>query len=691
MTLSRAVAILELLSALAREDVLKHVHQCTGKWLTTGSTDYNVHKLYGRPPMNNPLNYKKLLIFASHAGLLAMSYYGSFLLRFDFRPELFYELLFVRTLLLIVIVELLVFYVFDLLHGWWRYVGMSDVLDICRAAFTSAVVLYLLIELLLKVKGYPRSVLAINLILTVLLVSGSRYAVRAYREGAQRTAAEVNTLIVGAGRAGSTIVRELKRNPQLNLKPIGFVDDDPSKHEIRIHALKVLGSCDSMLKIIRQMNVRCVLIAIPSASGSQVQQIIAKCRQCKVDFKILPPLGQHVSGGRSSVTDLRNVRVEDLLGRQAVQTDLASIRNQLEGKVLLITGAGGSIGSELSRQVCNFAPRDVILLDRSENCLFNLGMELSSTRPQQHFVPVIADIQDASAMREIFALHRPDIVFHAAAYKHVPLMEQSCFQAVTNNIFGTYNVALVARQFGCKTFVMISSDKAVNPTNVMGVTKRIAELINLGLQHEHTRYVAVRFGNVLGSNGSVVPIFQQQIAAGGPVTVTHPEARRYFMTIPEAVQLVLQASSIGAGSDIFVLEMGQPVRIVDLARNLIRLSGLQPDQDIRIIYTGLRPGEKLFEELMLEGEGIKPTSHPKIRVLDGGPVSIGQVRLWLDELSALVEAKNVYGLVQTFQRIVPEYKPSEDILSLCEVDRHDMALVYRRARGQLWYSAGDIA
>lgn len=252
-------------------------------------------------------------------------------------------------------------------------------------------------------------------------------------------------------------------------------------------------------------------------------------------------------------------------------------------------------------------------------------------------------------------------------------------------------MALVARQFGCKTFVMISSDKAVKPTNIMGVTKRIAELINLGLQHEHTRYVAVRFGNVLGSNGSVVPVFQQQIAAGGPVTVTHPEAQRYFMTIPEAVQLVLQASSMGVANEIFVLEMGQPIRIADLARNLIRLSGLEPDRDIRIIYTGLRPGEKLFEELMLAGEGVKPTSHPKIRVLDGGSISFGQVRLWLDELSALVEAKNVHGLVKMFQLIVPEYKPSKEVLALCEVDRHDMAVVYRRAREELGYSAGNIA
>ncbi|MCU1247630.1 MAG: polysaccharide biosynthesis protein CapD [Edaphobacter sp.] len=639
--------------------------------------------------MNHLLNYRRLLILISQICLLAMSYYGSFLLRFDFHPDAAYQL-FIRTLPLVVAVELLFLYAFGLLRGWWRYAGMSDAQDICEASLNSAVFLYVFIALVFKVDGYPRSMLAINFVLTVLLVGGTRFVVRAYTEGAQRGAAELNTLIVGAGRAGSTIAHELKRNSQLNLKPLGFVDDDPSKHGIRIHGLTVLGSSNCMSEILRRLKIRCVLIAIPSASGSQIEQIIAKCRQCKVDFKILPSFSRHINGSRSSIANLRNPCLEDLLGRQPVQIDLATIQQQLEGRVLLITGAGGSIGSELSRQVCDFAPREVILVDRSENALFQLSLDLSTNRPQQHFVPVIADIQDVSAMREIFALHRPEIVFHAAAYKHVPLMEQSCFQAVINNIFGTYNVALVARQFGCKTFVMISSDKAVNPTNVMGVTKRIAELIILGLQYEHTRYVAVRFGNVLGSNGSVVPIFQQQIAAGGPVTVTHPEARRFFMTIPEAVQLVLQASTMGVASDIFVLEMGQQILIADMARNLIRLSGLEPDQDIPIIYTGLRPGEKLFEELMLDGEGIKPTSHPKIRVLDGGPVSFEQVQLWLDELSALVEGKNVYGLIQTFQRIVPEYKPSEEIVALCEVDRHDIALTYRRARGLLWSSVSNM-
>lgn len=642
--------------------------------------------------MNTLVSYRRPLIFVSQIFLLAMSYYGSFLLRFDFQlDDVNVKVQLMRTLVPVLAVELLVFGVFGLLRGWWRYVGMSDVLDICKAALSSTVILYILIELVFKVSEYPRSVLAINLVLMVLFVGGARFAVRAYTEVALRSGAELNTLIVGAGRAGIAIAEELKRDSELNLNPVGFVDDNPSKHRIRIHGLRVFGSIDCMPEIIRRMKLQCVLIAIPSASGGQVERIIAKCRQCEVDFKILPSLSQHLDGGHSSITDLREVRLEDLLGRQPVQTDLASIRNQLEGRVLLITGAGGSIGSELSRQVCNFAPRKVILLDRSENCLFKLGMEFSTNQPQQHFIPVIADIQDAGAMREVFGLHRPDIVFHAAAYKHVPLMEQNCFQAVTNNIFGTYNVALTARQFGCKAFVMISTDKAVKPTNVMGLSKRIAELINLGLQHEHTRYVSVRFGNVLGSNGSVVPIFQQQIAAGGPVTVTHPEARRYFMTIPEAVQLALQASSMGVANEIFVLDMGEPIRIADMARNLIRLSGLEPDRDIRIIYTGLRPGEKLFEELMLDGEGVKPTSHPKIRVLDGGSVSFGQVRLWLNELSALVEAKNMYGLVQMFQLIVPEYKPSDEVLARCEFDRHDIAVAYRRAREQLGYSAGNVA
>ena len=622
--------------------------------------------------------------------LITLTYVCSFLLRFDFRLGNDERALAAQTLLLVVLTKLLVFYCFGLLRGWWRYVGMSDALDIAKASVISSVAIYVAIKIL-NVDGYPRSVLVIDMALTLLVVGGTRFMVRAYTEGVQHSAEERSVLIVGAGRAGSTIVREMKRNPQLGMWPIGFVDDDSSKHGIRIHGVRVLGSTDQISEIIRRNEVQNVLIAIPSARGSQIERIIAKCQQCRVDFKILPPISRHINGNSARISAVRDLRLEDLLGREPVQIDLAGIRNQVEDKVVLISGAGGSIGSELSRQIANFQPRSVVLLERSENCLFQLGMELSANLPHQHFIPVIADIQDVGTLRDIFALHRPDIVFHAAAYKHVPMMEHNCFQAVANNVFGTYNIALLARQFGCKSFVMISSDKAVNPTNVMGVTKRIAELIMLGLAHQNTRYVAVRFGNVLGSNGSVVPIFQGQIRDGGPVTVTHPEARRYFMTIPEAVQLVLQASIMGDSSEIFVLDMGKPVRVVDLARNLIRLSGLEPDRDIEIIYTGLRPGEKLFEELMLEGEGLKRTSHAKIRVLQGSPVNLGQVRFWLDELAALVSAKNVHGLVQMFQQIVPEYKPSEEILASAQVDRHDMGQSFRRARRQLWYSELDAA
>lgn len=640
--------------------------------------------------MKSFVDYRKGLILASQILLLTASYYGSFLLRCDFSISAFYAHVFLETLPVILICELVVFHAFGLTRGWWRYTGISDVMDIIRASFTATVILYVLFYMALHVDGYPRSILAINSLLNIMFIGGARLVVRAYTEMATRTAAASSTLIVGAGAAGSMVARELRKNSSLQLRPIGFVDEDKSKIGIRIHGLRVLETCDHIPEILQRFNVRCVLIAIPSATGKQIERILALCRECKVDIKILPPLSQQINGGHPSIAHLREPRVEDLLGRPSVQTNLAGIQKQLQGKTVLITGAGGSIGSELSRQMCGFGPARLILVDRSENCLFKLGMDLNTKHPHQQFVPVIADIQDARAMREVFALYRPNLVFHAAAYKHVPLMEHSPFQAVANNIFGTYNVAMIARQFSCESFVMISSDKAVRPTNIMGVTKRVAELLILALQKERTRYVAVRFGNVLGSNGSVVPIFQEQIAGGGPVTVTHPDARRYFMTIPEAVQLVLQASSMGGDSEIFVLEMGEQVRIADLARSLIRLSGYEPDRDIPIIYTGLRPGEKLAEELMLDAEGLKPTTHPKIRILDGGSVSFEQVGIWLDELADLLETKNVSGTIQALKRIVPEYQPSEEVLAMCEIDRHDMGLSYTRARRQLLDSAHTV-
>jgi FlaA1/EpsC-like NDP-sugar epimerase len=649
------------------------------------STSSSLIAHIARRRLNFPLvRVRILLIVLLQSCLILVSYYMSFLLRFDFQPAHHDYLLFLKTLPLLLIVKLFVFELFGLLRGWWRYVGMSDAIGIAQACGVSFAILFPVIEYGLRLDGYPRSVLVIDSVLTFLLVGGARMAVRTYMEAAREYVAERRTLVVGAGGGGNRVVHDLKRNPKLDLKPVGFVDDDHSKQGLRIHGIKVVGTIHELPELIKKLAVECVLIAIPSASGAKVEQIISSCRACRIEFKILPSLNQHIHGPASSSTaNPRSVQLEDLLGREQVNIDTQGIRSMLGGKTLLITGAAGSIGSELARQIARFDPESLIVLDRSENDLFKLGRELSSRFPHLRFHPVIADIQDVGTMREVFALYRPRVVFHAAAYKHVPMMEQNCFQAVINNVFGTYNVALLARQFEIETFVMVSSDKAVNPTNVMGVTKRVAELITLGLRKEHTQYVAVRFGNVLGSNGSVVPIFQEQIAAGGPVTVTHPDATRYFMTIPEAVQLVLQASTMGRGSEILVLEMGQPARIVDLARNLIRFSGLEPDTDIKIVFTGLRPGEKLFEELNLQGEGMRPTSHSKIRVLDGGDISFEQVRGWLDELSLCLEAKNLSALLRTLQQIVPEYTPSAEILAVSEVDRHDMAFLHRQERSKL--------
>jgi FlaA1/EpsC-like NDP-sugar epimerase len=632
--------------------------------------------------MRDWLSNRKLLILLSQTWLIAITYYISFLLRFDFtlrRPE---QLLLVDTLPLILVVKLLTFYLFGLVRGWWRYVGMSDLTDITKAATLSTAILYPILQWVFFNSGYPRSVLAIDLALTILFVGGARFAVRAYTEHVQDSAVREGALIVGAGQAGSAIVRELKQNPALRFKPLGFVDDDVTKQGIRIHGIEVLGETADLPELIERYDARCVLIAIPSATGPQVERIIRKCRECKVDFKILPALNERING-HASVKELRSLNVEDLLGRQQVPLDTEGIKSRLENKTLLVTGAAGSIGSELVRQAARHNPKELILFERSENELFKLCNELSEKYPTLSYVPVVGDILDVGTLRDTFALYRPNSVFHAAAYKHVPIMENNCFQAVVNNIFGTYNVALVARQFKVEDFVMLSSDKAVKPTNIMGVTKRVAELILLGLQYEHTRFVAVRFGNVLGSNGSVLPIFQQQLARGGPITVTHPDAKRYFMTIPEAVQLVLQASTMGKGGEIFILEMGEPIRIYDLAQNLIRLSGLQPEQDVKIVFTGLRPGEKLVEELLIEGEGIARTWHSKIRVLSSPEVRFEQVREWLDDLAALVEAKNIHGLIAKLSSIVPEYKPSPEILSLCQVDCHDIALKYRRARPTL--------
>ena len=651
--------------------------------MSAGTMEHVGNALKVKPESSAFMRYRSALIFSSQAVLIVLTYYASFLLRLDTDLDAANRAIFWKTLPFVLVIKLALSYQCGLMHGWWRYVGISDLLDISKASLLSSSLIFCLVEAVLRLPGYPRSVVVIDLFLTIMVLGGARFAVRAYTERARTYETQRNTLVVGAGEAGSAIVRELKQNSSLNYNPVGFVDDDLSKKGVKIHGVKVLGSTDELHELIIEHRASCVMIAIPQVKGRLVERIIAKCRECKVDFKILPPIGELINKP-PSISQVRQLRVEDLLEREPVTLDMDQIRGRIENKVLLVTGAGGSIGSELVRQAAALNPRQLVLLDRSENDLFKLGHELSRKFPHLDYVPVVGDIQDVTLLRDVFSTHRPQSVFHAAAYKHVPMMERNCFQAITNNIFGTYNVALLSRQYRVEDFVLISSDKAVNPTNIMGVTKRVAELIMQGLREEGTtRFMAVRFGNVLGSNGSALPLFEQQIAAGGPVTVTHPDARRYFMTIPEAVQLVLQASSMGKGGEIFVLDMGQPVRILDLVRNLIRLSGFEPDRDIKIDFVGLRPGEKMFEELKLEGEDIKPTAHEKIRLLTGSRTSFEQMSSWLDELSVLVQAKNVHGLVTKLVTIVPEYWPSPEIISLGAIDRHDQALNHQLARATL--------
>jgi FlaA1/EpsC-like NDP-sugar epimerase len=618
----------------------------------------------------------KIFYWLSQPSLICAAYFGSFLLRFDFAPEARYLRMFAQTLPVVLALKLVIFRGFGLSRGLWRYASLNDLVEITKATLLSTAALIAILQFLFHPPGFPRSIFVLDFALTILLMGGARFAFRAWREAMLSGRGKKNTLIIGAGNAGSDILRDLRRHGNIEYRPVGLVDDDHHKLGIWIYGIKVLGTTEELPKLIEQHGVECVLIAIPSAPGAVIERIISKCKQCNVDFRIVPGIEERLNRP-VSVSQLRGVRLEDLLGRKPVQLDLQEMREQFRGQAVLVTGAGGSIGSELVRQVAQFGPKKIVMLDRSENDLFKISIEMASRFPAIDCVVAIGDILDVKFLRETFSRHQPSAVFHAAAYKHVPMMENNCFQAITNNIFGTYNVALMAKHHRVSNFVMISSDKAVRPSNVMGVTKRVAELIVLSLQGPATRFISVRFGNVLGSNGSVVPIFQQQIAERRPITVTHAEITRYFMTIPEAVQLVLQASTMGKGGEIFVLNMGEPIKIVELARRLLQLSGLAPDE-IPIVFTGLRSGEKLHEETMLESEGVVPTGHADIRMLRGQYQNFEQVRQWLEDLAALVESQNISALIGKLKAIVPEYTPSPEILSRCDLDRHDVVDSYLR-------------
>ncbi len=602
------------------------------------------------------------IIWVEQIGIFAVSGISAFLLRFDLRLPSNEMTHLAYALAVWIVVKMIVFRLAGLDRGWWRFVCLQDLPRLAIGNVLGSLIGALLI-LRAVPTGFPRSIYVLDLLLCLLLTTGARLVVRVFVEASNFHAArdKKRTLIYGAGEAAILLLGEIRRNPSLPYEVIGFIDDNPQKVGLLIHGRKVLADGESLSAVVRKNQIDIVLIAIPSASGRQMTKILHHCHESGVPFKTVPGLGELIE--RNGLAErVRDVAVEDLLGRGPVQLDGNLISRKLEGKVILVTGAGGSIGSELCRQIARFHPRGIVGYEISENALFSLDLEMKERFPGVPFYPEIGSIQNPDRLAEVLDRYEPAILDHAAAYKHVPMMEAHMFEALENNVFGTYTVACAAAEHGLEDFVMISTDKAVHPTSIMGVTKRLAELAVNSLQNGTTRFISVRFGNVLGSNGSVIPLFKKQIATGGPVTVTHPEMQRYFMTIPEASQLVLQASTMGKGGEIFMLDMGEPVKIVDLARNLILLSGLHPDEDIRIEFTGIRPGEKLHEELHTFEESTVPTAHEKVKIFAGPSLAYGGMSAPIETLREICAARDAAQLILRLKEIVPEYNPSTHVL-----------------------------
>ncbi len=608
------------------------------------------------------LRYRRVVALSVHLVLFAVAQAGAFLLRFEFDVPEEYVTAGLFWLAVSMVIRIGVFAWFGMFAGMWRYTGAKDLGALAKSA-TLSTLIFAVFLVLGGFRNYPRSILVIDFLLTMILVGGLRFGVRSLwqlaatvsqkREGVAR-----RVLIVGAGNAGESLLREMQKTHGGRYDVVGFVDDDSSKRGARIHGVAVLGVLADVSTLVHRHKVDEVVLAIPSASGQAMRRIVDLVKTSGIAMRTIPGVDQLIEG-RVTINQLRSVNIEDLLGREPVRLDMQSIASLIEGRVVMVTGAGGSIGSELCRQVGRFAPAKLLLVERSENALFEIHRELGKAAAGV-IVPCMADITDEPRMRRLFAEHQPAVVLHAAAHKHVPMMEENPGEALKNNIGGTRMVANLANEFGVDRFVMISTDKAVNPTSVMGATKRVAELYIQALsQRSKTQFVAVRFGNVLGSAGSVIPIFKEQIAAGGPVTVTHPEMKRYFMTIPEASQLVLQAATMGKGGEIFVLDMGEPVKIVDLARDLITLSGLTPDKDVEIRFTGLRPGEKLFEELSTADEMAEKTRHPKIFI---GKLPVRPFDQVSAEVQAMIERANgatLHDCVDRLRALVPELQRPE--------------------------------
>jgi FlaA1/EpsC-like NDP-sugar epimerase len=603
------------------------------------------------------LAYRSSLVMGIQLFLIFAANLTAFVLRFDadIPPE--YQKIMWDHVPAVLLVFGLGMWMFGTQRGLWRYVGLHDIGKIILASLTGAAALYGVLHLIGGVMQYPRSVIVLTGLLNGLYLVGIRLAVRWFREWLRIVGPTTRrALIIGAGNAGELLVRDMLSGGDYNCRPVGFLDDDPVKRKMRIHGIPVVGNIAATKEAAEKLEANEIIIAIPSASTTVMQKILRASEGCTIPIKTLPSV-KRLLDDPVSLRQVKPMNLDDLLQREPIETDRQELEPLIGGKTLLVTGAGGSIGSELCRQIAQRKPHSLVLFERYENALHSLMLELGVTFPDVKIIPVIGDVTVPDRVAEIFHQTNPDIVFHAAAHKHVPLMELNPKEAIRNNILGTRAVAEAAVKHGVDRFVLISTDKAVNPSSIMGATKRVAEHLMQEFNQEGlTKFTVVRFGNVLGSNGSVVPLFYDQIRRGGPVTVTHPEIKRFFMTIREAVQLVLQASVIGTGGEVFVLDMGEQIKVTDLARNMIILAGLVPGKDLEIVFTGLRPGEKLYEELFEEREQVEPTAHPKIRRAVGAPVPIGDLREWLESLQANLP-NSEEELLHDLRRLVPSFQP----------------------------------
>jgi FlaA1/EpsC-like NDP-sugar epimerase len=616
----------------------------------------------GGPLKHLPINRHRLWQLAIDACLCAAAWYLAFRLRFDPEVPPYYQTLFNKTIWIVILIQVAVFVLFGFYNRWWRYVSTRDMWGAARgvtvACLVSSIVVYFA-DPVAQVR-LPRSVAVMDWLLLLAFVAGARMLARTVMErptGRGLVARGKEVIVVGAGDAAQLIVKEMLKSPALGYTPIGLVDDDPRKKNLRLHNVRVLGTTDELPRILGENRPDEVLIAIPSASGSVRQRVVDVTREAAVPVKTLPGIYELISGDLNLAGQIRPVQVEDVLGREPVEVDLAAVSSYIADATVLVTGAGGSIGSELCRQIARIGCKRLILVDQGETPLFEIERELVSERGFAPSVPVLADAGNRARMRRVFERYTPSVVFHAAAYKHVPLMEANPLESVRNNTLATKVMAEVAVEFGVDRFVLVSTDKAVNPKTVMGQSKALCEWIVEGYGARTdvaTRFVAVRFGNVLGSSGSVIPIFRRQIERGGPVGVTHPEMTRFFMTIPEAVSLIVQAGSIGRNGQVFVLDMGDPVSIVELAKNMIRLSGKEPERDVAIEFTGVRPGEKLHEELWGDGEIVGPTQHSKILAVTRPPIDAAWLDDELAELERLVADSETLELVSRLAAMMKE-------------------------------------